>query len=124
MNERRFECSATVLSNEYICVAGGAGIAEEILDSVELYDTRRDQWVTLPAMNQNRSNFSLVEANGFLYAFGFHENVEKYDPWTGRWVEVSKTVNAQVLETIDSQRSNIKSESLFSGWIIGSCELF
>lgn len=111
MNVARFNATATVF-NDHICVAGGeykdfnGGIK-----SVEFYNPNSHQRFQLAEMNQHRAEFGLFELNGFLYAIGFHEDIEKYDPWIKCWTKVFEFV---------SRLSRARSHEFtsFSGWII------
>lgn len=92
MNVPRFNAAAAVL-NGYIHVAGGDGTGWDHLDldSVELYDSKCDEWINIKPMERCRSGFALIESNGFLYAMGGDcDMIEKYDPRKNYWMEVKK----------------------------------
>lgn len=71
----------------YICVAGGLE-GNKFGGPVEVYSPSSNQWFELPYMNETRTKFGLFELNGFLYAIGHKEHIEKYDPWFNQWTEV------------------------------------
>lgn len=89
MTVPRYNAAAAVL-NGYIYVAGGDGREWDELDSVELYDSKCDEWIGIKPMERSRTNFALIESNGFLYAMGGCETIEKYEPWKYRWMEVNR----------------------------------
>lgn len=92
MNVARQMATATKF-NGYICVAGGCiGVEDSgmaiLSNSIELYDPQNDEWTQPAPMNNPRSIFALFELNGFLYAMGTHEVIEKYEPAENSWTEV------------------------------------
>lgn len=88
MNHARFCASVTVV-NEYIYVAGGLD-GELPSDKVELYDPKRDEWKQLTSMIKPRYAFSMINSNGFLYAFGhgYTASIERFDTLKWEWKEV------------------------------------
>lgn len=86
---RRY-AAATVLNNN-IYVAGGYVLPYTTLDVFELYNPRSDEWTQLAPMNQGRSDFTLIEWNGFLYAMGDEKIIERYDPEENIWTMVSES---------------------------------
>lgn len=91
MIDARHFASATVI-NGYIYVAGGGAYYNKPKStSVELYDPKTDEWMSLNHMKKARENFVLVELNGFLYAMGgYDKSVERFDPLKNRWTEVGE----------------------------------
>lgn len=93
MNVARYLGSVAVL-NEYIYVVGG--IARYVLtNSVELYDPKNDEWIQLPPMGETRKEFALFMSKGFLYALGWNEVIERYDPWKNCWKKVRASAKAE-----------------------------
>lgn len=90
MNCRRRYAAAAVLSDR-IYVAGGYVLPYKNLNTFESYDPESDEWTQLSAMNKSRSDFSLIELNGFLYAMGDEKMIDRYDPKENTWTLVSKS---------------------------------
>lgn len=84
----RYAYAAAVLDG-YFYVAGGTGSHHTILNTVEFYDPKNDDWTQVSGMNIPRRDFALVESNGFLYAMGNNEILERYDPRQDLWTVVS-----------------------------------
>lgn len=83
----RYAYAAAVLDG-YFYVAGGTGSHHTILNTVEFYDPKNDDWTQVSGMNIPRRDFALVESNGFLYAMGNNEILERYDPRQDLWTVV------------------------------------
>lgn len=83
----RYAYAAAVLDG-YFYVAGGTGSHHTILNTVEFYDPKNDDWTHVSGMNIPRRDFALVESNGFLYAMGNNEILERYDPRQDLWTVV------------------------------------
>lgn len=90
MNVGRCDNSVAIC-NEHICVAGGYGAGDNE-NSVEFYNPSLNEWRELKEMNASRLNFGLVELDGYLYAIGGSEIIEKYDPRTDCWAEVCEMI--------------------------------
>lgn len=80
----RYSATATVF-NRYICIASGVNSSGAKLNMSELYDPEANEWSQLPNTKKQRFDFSLYEADGFLYATGSSKTVERYDAWTKSW---------------------------------------
>ncbi len=86
--------AASALLEEYIYVAGGAGISKPV-SSVDAYDTIGDIWRTLPALPIGLQQAAMASLNGRLYLSGGYtaespgpDNAALYvfDPAVGVWV--------------------------------------
>lgn len=80
MNGARYQCAAVVMDG-CVIVAGGAKGGS----SVEKYDSSKNEWINLAAMNKARRNIALVNSRGVLYAMGDDQVVEKYDSLKNEW---------------------------------------
>lgn len=89
MHCARYAYASAVLDG-YFYVAGGTGSHHTILNTVEFYDPKSDDWTHVSGMNIPRRDFALVESNGFLYAMGNNEILERYDPRQNLWTVVSE----------------------------------
>ena len=93
--------AAAAVSGSDIYVAGGCiyhantePMIDKKLKSVLKYNPSSNTWDTVPSMNNARSDFSLVELAGYLYAIGGDgapTSVEKYDPAQKKWTAVDST---------------------------------
>lgn len=81
MKMGRSNFAATVM-DECIYVVGCLSNASK---SVEKYDPKRDDWISLAEVNRFRMHFTLVSSNGFLYAMGSDKTVERYNPVENEW---------------------------------------
>lgn len=72
--------------NGYIYVAGGMEPA--FTNWLELHDPSKDEWIELHPMCNVRTGFALIPANGYLYAIGHANIIEKYDPRISEWEQV------------------------------------
>lgn len=79
---------AAVKLNDRIYVAGGSGHQHTSLSTVEFYDPSTEEWKQVSDMNMQRQDFTLVEADGYLYAIGGAECIERYDPRLDIWTVV------------------------------------
>lgn len=71
---------------ERICVAGGFDEYAEFINSVEIYDPKKDEWTPLPPMKNQFSGSTIFKWNESLYAMG--DRSERFDPWEQTWTEV------------------------------------
>ncbi|CAM8972440.1 hypothetical protein QQ045_028414 [Rhodiola kirilowii] len=92
-----FACAAVGDSRVY--VAGGHDSQKNALKSAEVYDAEKDEWTTLPDMDQERdechgmswreeSKFWVVSGYGTECQGRFRRDVECYDPGTNSWSTV------------------------------------
>lgn len=88
MKGARYQCAAVVM-NGCVVVAGGAVGGS----SVEKYDSNKNEWINLAAMNKARRNIALVISGGCLYAMGYDQVVEKYDSLKNEWQMVCERTN-------------------------------
>lgn len=89
MNVARYFCPVIQL-NGYFCVAGGISYGR-CINSVEWYDTERDEWTQLAPMNRSRFGFTMINSNDFVYVIGYKASIERYDFLKNCWTEVSDT---------------------------------
>jgi hypothetical protein len=67
----------------------------ECLDSVEFYDPGTNVWTLITPMLSRRSGTGAVSFNGFLYAVGGYDGVnrlrtcERYDPKEKKWTRIA-----------------------------------
>lgn len=87
MKMGRSNFAATVM-DECIYVVGCFSNSSK---SVEKYDPKRDDWISLAEVNRFRMHFTLVSSNGFLYAMGSDKTVERYNPVENEWQMVCRT---------------------------------
>lgn len=99
MNAPRRNPSATVL-NGYIFVAGGRDNQSSVMNSVELYDTKSDEWVQLTPMEPGRDLVAFMVSNRFVYAIGLEDAIERYDPWKTCWTEVRIRGNVKIFKIL------------------------
>lgn len=78
---------ATATMDGKIYVAGGR-TSQGFTNIVECYDPINDVWSTKKAMKHEREKFSLFEWFGKLYAIGWVEHLEQYDPDWDEWTVV------------------------------------
>lgn len=63
--------------------------------SVEAYDWRRNHWLAVPEMTQQRRHVGVVSVKGKLYAIGGHDGqthlatAEVFDPIAGAWRRIA-----------------------------------
>lgn len=93
MNVARRLAAATVL-NGSIYIAGGIN-ETTFIKSVELYDSKTDEWVRVASMNMPRWFFGLIASNRFLFAMGDHKEIEKFDPHKNCWTKVCESDGKQ-----------------------------
>ena len=87
----------------YLYYAGGVRNqnANDATNRTYRYDPQTDQWSRMADMNQPRASFELVNFHGQLYAMGGFQGtstwnrqaldyVERYDPATDTWSNLSK----------------------------------
>lgn len=85
MNIARYHSAATVVKG-YIYVAGGYMGVGMRSTSVEIYDPKTDEWTQIAPLRCAAD--TLIESNGFVYAMGENENVQRLDPYINCWTEV------------------------------------
>src|SRR5512137_2457182 len=82
---------ASAVVNGNIYVIGGWN--NKFLDTVEMYDTRRDKWETKASISQGNLGVAAVVVNGKIYAIGgwdgvnMFNTVEEYDPLKDTWIK-------------------------------------
>ncbi|CAN9508476.1 unnamed protein product [Ophioblennius macclurei] len=81
---------SAVLDN-YLFVAGGYRATSQEISAVHCYNPCRNEWSQVAPLNQKRSNFKLLAAQGKLYAVGGQclGTVECYSPELDWWTGVS-----------------------------------
>ncbi len=96
MSIARSHCAAAAWGG-LLYVFGGGGPGFVSLDTVEVYDPRRDRWEPLPPMPGMRSGLVAAPVGGRIYvigggfrrpedgSFNFLRVVEAYDPKAGAW---------------------------------------
>ena len=63
--------------------------------SVEAYDWRKNRWLPVPEMTQQRRHVGVVSVLGKLYAIGGHDgqshlaSAEVFDPMAGSWRRIA-----------------------------------
>lgn len=71
------------------------GTAGDPFRSVEAYDWRRNRWLAVPEMTQQRRHVGVVSVMGKLYAIGGHDgqthlaSAEVFDPAAGAWRRIA-----------------------------------
>ena len=82
---------ASAVVNGNIYVIGGWG-NNKYLNTVEMYDPRRDRWETKASISQGNLGVAAAVVNGKIYAIGgwtgganFLSTVEEYDPVKDIW---------------------------------------
>lgn len=95
----RYAYAAAMLGG-FLYVAGGTGSHHTILNTVECYDPKTDDWSQVSSMNTTRRDFALVESNGFLYAMGNNEILERYDPRQDLWTVVSSVTDILPIDKV------------------------
>lgn len=76
--------------NGLIYVAGGEDENGEI-NSVECYNPVKNRWKILSNMNAKRSQLTLIEHQGSLYAIGGgSKTIESYNPETNAWTNIAE----------------------------------
>ncbi|XP_039625899.1 kelch-like protein 42 [Polypterus senegalus] len=77
---------SAVLDN-YFFIVGGYRITSQEISAAHCYNPSQNEWIQIASLNQKRSNFKLVPANGKLYAVGGHSlnSVECYSPEMDSW---------------------------------------
>ncbi|CAL8237060.1 unnamed protein product [Arctogadus glacialis] len=80
----------TVLHN-YLFIVGGYRVASQEMSAAHCYNPCRNEWAQIAPLNQKRSNFRLLAAQGRLFAVGGQSlgTVESYSPETDWWTCVS-----------------------------------
>ncbi|CAL8323016.1 unnamed protein product [Lota lota] len=80
----------TVLHN-YLFIVGGYRVASQEISAAHCYNPCRNEWIQIAPLNQKRSNFKLLAAQGKLYAVGGQSlgTVESYSPEQDWWTCVS-----------------------------------
>lgn len=99
MHFARYNYSAAIMNGK-IYVAGGRNGSGSPLISVECYDPVEDKWIEVSNMNHPRASFGLVEKNSYLYALGYHESIEQYDPLRNVWTVVRKKIELSISITL------------------------
>ncbi len=88
---RRGLAAAELNGSIYVC-GGWNGTSH--LSVCERYEQRINQWQTMASMKRGRYCFSLVAANGHLFAVGGHgeaaKTVEMYDPEANDWTLLAR----------------------------------
>ncbi|KAK2882878.1 kelch-like protein 42 [Channa argus] len=81
---------SAVLDN-YLFIVGGYRITSQEISAVHCYNPCRNEWNQVAPLNQKRSNFKLLAAQGKLYAVGGQclGTVECYSPEQDWWTCVS-----------------------------------
>lgn len=59
-----------------------------ITNTFECYNPQKNQWIKLASMCYKRMNFALIQLNGFIYAIGHNEFIEKYNPLENKWTTI------------------------------------
>lgn len=78
-----------IINSQYYYMIDDLGY--RIYDSVECYDTQKDQWSYVASMRTKRCRLGLAALNGKLYAAGgydslnFLNTVERYCPVEDKW---------------------------------------
>jgi N-acetylneuraminic acid mutarotase len=91
MHTPRYFAAAALLGGEVHVTGGGFGVT--LLNSMEAYNPLTNQWRNRAAMPTARSQLTMAEANGRLYAVGGYGGlvsqwlgaVEEYNPLTDLW---------------------------------------
>jgi hypothetical protein len=93
MSEQRHACAAVVLSDGVAVLGGSNG--EKSLASMEKFDCRMQQWLSMPPMRHPRKGLSAVLSpdSRFIYAIGGQDCdalsvVERYSVADAEWTEV------------------------------------
>nr|XP_039258117.1 actin-binding protein IPP-like [Styela clava] len=91
MQTERHSFGAVCVDN-VIYMAGGVGLSECEMRTVECYDLDRHEWWFANDMTFKRAYFNLVFLKGFIYAIGGHndiqgtlKSVEMYDRFKNAW---------------------------------------
>ena len=59
---------------------------------VECYNTRSNEWMVCPCLNNEKGSLAGVSLNGKIYAMGggdgtqTYSEVEMFDPFLGKWI--------------------------------------
>lgn len=87
MNYSRNYPTSAVWNGSSIIVAGGCSNKNDLepIESVESYDPFRKIWTQLAPMHHGRANFALAKWSRFLYAMGYDQTVERFDPNHSFW---------------------------------------
>lgn len=72
MSTRRSSVGVVVLDGYLYAVGGYDGVARQCLNSVERYDSQRDEWIQVEPMTQRRSGAAVAVLDNMLYAIGGH----------------------------------------------------
>ena len=96
-------------------IAGGKDSSGNILDSFTMYNLEKNTFDSLPKMNENRENFSLLKIDNYLYATGGNSykkqslrSVERYNIDTKKWESVM-----EMLISRKSHTSIVKKNQIF-----------
>lgn len=91
MNVARYYTTATIV-NGYIYVAGGYVGVGMRSTAVEIYDPNNNEWTQIAPLRKSCALDALIELNGFVYAMGENEDVQRFDPYKNGWTEVEESV--------------------------------
>jgi Kelch motif len=70
MKVGRFNSALSLLSDRYIFAIGGFVAKDKATDSVEIYDTKLNQWNPVASLNKPRASTSACTvANRYIYVF-------------------------------------------------------
>lgn len=101
MQTERHSFGATCYDN-VIYMAGGIGLSERELRTMECYDLQRHDWWFAKDMTTKRANFALVSVDSTIYAIGGHNSdsgtlssVEKYDMYKNVWTRCAAMMQAR-----------------------------
>ncbi|NXO03704.1 KLH42 protein, partial [Rhinopomastus cyanomelas] len=85
----------SAMLDNYLFIVGGYRITSQEISAAHCYNPCLNEWSQLASMNQKRSNFKLLAANGKLYAIGGQSlsNVECYNPENDWWSFVASMPN-------------------------------
>lgn len=78
--------------NGFIFIAGMPFLGDDLVWSVQRYDTKKDEWLKVATVSKPGFDGVLVEWNGLLYAVGVDEDVQvhRYDCEKNKWMVKKK----------------------------------
>ncbi|KAK6046427.1 kelch repeat protein, partial [Cooperia oncophora] len=91
MSTRRMHLGSAVICDCLYALGGEKGEGGR-LKSVEKYDPRRNDWISVAAMTKRRSYVKVEVLNGKIYAIGgfdgrtYHRSVEVFHPHGNQWI--------------------------------------